>query len=76
MGLMGMIGELGELFDWFRASYAGWRYIFSSSFRVECHQKWRSESWLYIFFDALCGSLGIAFSILIVIGVFYFIAKL
>ena len=68
-----MIGELCELWDWIKAATSGWRLIFSSTFRADVIQGWKSEKWHYILWDVICGLAGIAFSLLPVVGIAYLI---
>lgn len=60
-----MIGELAELKDWFRATFSGWRFMFSPSYRRKMRQHWEHERWPHVLFDIACGLLGIAFSFLL-----------
>lgn len=60
------IFEAVEFVDWLRAGVAGWRYLFSSSFRAETHARWRQETPLWVLSDILCGVAGIAFTLVIV----------
>ena len=68
-----MIGETGEIFDWFKAAFAGWRYVFSKAYRKEKHENWKNEKRIYIIWDFILGTAGIAFSI-VVIYVIYSLA--
>jgi hypothetical protein len=61
-----MIGELAELFDWIRAAFAGWRFLFSSSYRITKNNDWKNEKTAYIVWDVCCGLAGIIFSPLII----------
>ena len=61
-----MIGELAELFDWIRAPFAGWRYLFSPSYRKTKDNDWKNEKTVYIVWDVCCGLAGIIFSLLII----------
>ena len=65
-----MIGETGEIFEWFKAAFGGWRYLFSSSYRKVKNNEWRNEKSIYIVWDVICGIAGVAFSVflLVIIG--------
>jgi hypothetical protein len=66
-----MIGELCELCDWIRAATSGWRFLFSSSYRIEVTTGWKNESWYYILWDILCGIAGMLCSLLPIVGIAY-----
>ena len=58
--------EALEFIDWFRAAFAGWRFMFSSTYRAEIRERWRNERVWYVVWDVLCGLAGITFSLLVV----------
>ena len=60
------LGEVVELLDWFSAALAGWRYLFSRSYRRQVHELWRERSRWRICWDILCGAAGIAFTLFLV----------
>lgn len=66
------IFEALELGDWLRAAVAGWRYLFSRSFRIQTHARWRQERRWHVAWDVICGMAGMAFTGLI----FYAIVSL
>jgi hypothetical protein len=66
-----MIGEIGEIVEWFVAAFAGWRYVFSASYRKKKHEDWRNVCALSVVWDMCCGFAGIAFSFLVVYLVVY-----
>jgi hypothetical protein len=57
------LGGFAELLDWLRGALAGWRYLFSSSYRQQIHSGWKSDRWYYIAWDVVCGVAGLAFSL-------------
>jgi hypothetical protein len=59
-------GGFAELIDWLRGAFAGWRYLFSSSYRQRIHAGWKSDSWYYIAWDLICGAAGFGFSLFLV----------
>ena len=61
-----MIGELGEFLDWIGAAFAGWRYLFSPSYRKCKNSEWKNEKTAYIVWDVCCGLAGIIFSLLVI----------
>jgi hypothetical protein len=60
------LGGFAEVIDWLRAAFAGWRYLFSSSYRRRVHVGWKSDSWLYITWDIICAVFGCLFSLLLI----------
>jgi hypothetical protein len=54
--------EALEFIDWFRAAFAGWRFLVSASFRRQTLERWKNASWLRVFWDVMCGIAGFAFS--------------
>jgi hypothetical protein len=71
-----MVGELGELFEWIRAAFAGWRFLFSPSYRKTKRNDWENEKTIYIVWDVFCGLAGIIFSLLIIYFVYEAIYRL
>lgn len=57
--------EALELLDWARASFAGWRYLMSGSFRRDTHERWKHERAGRVVWDVVCGAAGIAASVLL-----------
>jgi hypothetical protein len=68
-----MIGELGEVIDYCRTGWAGWRFLLSSSYRQKIIKEWKKEEWYSVAWDMVCGSAGVASSLLIVWLVIYLI---
>ena len=58
--------EALEFIDWFRAAFAGWRFLFSPLYRAQTRERWRYERVWYVVWDVVCGLAGIAFSLLVV----------
>ncbi len=56
--------EALEFIDWFRAAFAVWRFLFSSSYRARTWERWRHERIWYVVGDIACGAVGILFSLL------------
>lgn len=67
--LVGVIGELGEVIDWFRAGFAGWRFLFSASYRSEIMAKWRVDRWYEVAFDVVIGLAGIGLTLAVAVGI-------
>ena len=57
------LGGFAELLDWLLSASAGWRYVFSPSYRQDVHAEWQSERWYYVAWDVICGVAGVAFSL-------------
>lgn len=54
------LGALGDVLGFFASAFAGWRYLFSPSYRRQVHARWQSRSQLQIAQDiaaAVAGSL-------------------
>jgi hypothetical protein len=45
----------GPLLEWLLGAAAGWRYLFSPSYRRRVHARWRDKAWIYIAVDVICG---------------------
>ena len=60
------LGELADAIETFVEGLAGWRYIFSSSYRKQTHSRWRQQSHLAVVFDILGASIGVFFTLLLV----------
>ena len=54
------------------AMVAGWRYLFSRSYRLKKHQDWRENGWFWVTLEVIYGLLGILLS-LVVIGLVGFV---
>ena len=63
LSILELADGLSELLDWFRAAFAAWRYLFSSSYRRRVHERWRFQSRLYIAWEVICAFAGFAFTI-------------
>jgi len=57
--------EALEFIDWFRAAFAGWRFLFSSTYRAQTRERWRYERAWHVVWDVLCGLAGVVFSLLV-----------
>ena len=51
------------LVEWLLGAAAGWRYLFSPSYRQRTRARWRSKAWIYIAVDVVCGIVACAFSL-------------
>jgi hypothetical protein len=58
--------EALEFIDWFRAAFAGWRFLFSSTYRAQKRERWRQERVWYVVGEVTCGLAGIVFSLVVV----------
>jgi hypothetical protein len=45
----------GPLLEWLLGAAAGWRYLFSPSYRRRVHARWRDKAGIYIAVDVICG---------------------
>ena len=70
-----MIGETREIIDWFKAAFSGWRYVFSKAYRKEKHENWKNEKRIYIIWDFILGTAGIAFSIVVIYLIYTLICQ-
>ena len=68
MALLHLASGIGELLDWLLGAVAGWRYVFSPSYRRRTHARWRDEAWIYIAFDVICAAVACAFSLFLLAG--------
>ena len=57
--------EALEIVDWFANAFAGWRYLFSSSFRRRTHKRWKVEGRGKAFFEIFFGGSGILLTLLL-----------
>lgn len=64
--------EALEIIEWFVAAFAGWRFIFSPSFRRQTRARWKQATRLRVVTDIVCGIAGIAFTAFLI----YFIVDL
>ena len=60
-----MPADVLEIFDLIANAFAGWRYLFSPSFRRRTHARWKAEGRSTAFFDILFGTAGMLFTIFI-----------
>ena len=58
-----MPADVLEIFDWIANGFAGWRYLFSPSFRRRTHARWKAEGRSKAFFDILFGAVGMLITI-------------
>ena len=54
-----MLADVFELFDWIVNAFAGWRYVFSPSFRQRTHTRWKAQGWGTAAIEILVGALGV-----------------
>lgn len=47
-----------EIVDWIANGFAGWRYLFSSSFRRRTHARWKAEGRGTALIDIVFGASG------------------
>jgi hypothetical protein len=52
-----------ELFDWIADAFAGWRYLFSRSFRQRTHKRWKADGWGTAAIEILFGGLAVLFTL-------------
>ena len=52
-----------EIFDWIANALAGWRYLFSSSFRQRTHARWKAAGRGTALIEIFFGALGILFTL-------------
>jgi hypothetical protein len=65
--------EFLEFIEWFVGAFAGWRFIFSPSFRRKTRARWKQATRLRVVTDIFCGIAGIAFTaflIYLIVGLF------
>ena len=63
-----MLGEVREFLGWFRAAFAGWKFLFIPSYRHAVIAGWKFERWYYVAWDVILGSAGVLFSIALLYG--------
>ncbi|HEU4507783.1 MAG TPA: hypothetical protein VFR78_06070 [Pyrinomonadaceae bacterium] len=61
-----MPADVFEIFDWIIDGFAGWRYVFSRSFRKRTHARWRVEGWGTAFVEILFGGIGVLLTVVVV----------
>jgi len=54
-----------EIFGWIEDTFAGWRYLLSSSFRQRTHERWRIEGLGKAFIEILFGALGVLLTLVL-----------
>jgi hypothetical protein len=59
------VGELIEAVDYLMRGLAGWRYVLSTAYRRQVHQRWRLQSRLQTSFEIIGYLLGISFTIVV-----------
>ena len=57
--------EALEIFDWLANAFAGWRYLFSSSFRQRTNKRWKVEGRGKALIEVLFGGFGILLTLLL-----------
>ena len=60
-----MPADVLEIFSWIIDVFAGWRYLFSRSYRQRTHERWRVEGRGKAFIDIIFGSLGMLLTVLL-----------
>jgi len=73
---LGEIFELGEFFDWLINGFAGWRYLFSRSYRQQLHQQWSHQSRWAVVGDVTWKGITFLFTILLVGGIGFVLIEL
>ena len=71
MSVLTLISDLGEAVDYFVRGLAGWRYLFSPSFRAKVQARWRAGRRHAAIFEAFGFFLGVAFTLLLMAWVLY-----
>ena len=52
-----------EIVDLLANALAGWRYLFSSSFRLRTHARWKAEGWGTALIEILFGAVSMLFTL-------------
>ena len=52
-----------EIFEWIGNAFAGWRYLFSPSFRRRTHARWKAEGRGTAFVEILFGAMAMLFTL-------------
>jgi hypothetical protein len=60
---MSAAGVFAEITAWVEPALAGWRYLFSQTYRARKHHDWRHEHLGYAILDVVGGIIGVAFSV-------------
>jgi hypothetical protein len=55
-----LVTALTELLYWLRGLIAGWRYLFSPSYRARTHARWKRRSPVYAVVETICAALACA----------------
>ena len=76
MALLELAAGVGELFDWFYGGFAGWRYVFSPSYRRHVHARWLDQAWVYVAVDIICGIATCALSLFVLYAIISMFAGL
>ena len=63
---MSIVGVLTEIAVWAEPAVAGWRYLFSATYRHRKREEWRHERVAYVVFDVVGGIIGAGISIAVV----------
>ncbi|HKP81154.1 MAG TPA: hypothetical protein VJT69_04005 [Pyrinomonadaceae bacterium] len=61
-----MPADVVEIFDWIANGFAGWRYLFSPSYRRRTHARWKAEGRIRAFVDILFSTLSMLFTIFLI----------
>lgn len=57
--------ETLEIFGWLIDGLAGWRYLFSASFRQRTHKRWKAEGWERAVIEIFFGGLAVFLTLLL-----------
>ena len=60
-----MPSDAFEILEWIVNAFAGWRYLFSRSFRQRTHARWKSEGRVTAFIDILFGGSGVLLTLVL-----------
>lgn len=55
-----LVSALAELLYSLRGLIAGWRYLFSHSYRTRTHARWKSRSAVYAVIEIICATAACA----------------
>ena len=62
---MSAAGAFAEIAAWAELILAGWRYLFSSTYRARKHHDWHHEHVGYVILDVVGGIVGVALGVAI-----------
>ena len=58
-----VVSALTEFLYWLRGLIAGWRYLFSRSYRARTHARWKHRSSVYAAIEIICAAFACATSL-------------